>query len=122
MTLPFYEFDSPKTQRMKLVLATLREMGAATTADLSEATGIKPSTMREYARELKNSGRIVVLERAQGRWLNLFGPSDKDHEAQIQKPAKPDYCRVITKDWPRGQHMRDPMVAAIFGPAAEVRL
>lgn len=99
------------------ILATVKRCGAATVIDIAEDLTLNRETVRKTLTDLLAAGKLVLIEPAAIHIRALYGMPDLDEQAEF------DLYRTRSSNWPRGQHGRDPLVAAMFGaPAAEVRL
>lgn len=98
------------------ILATVKRCGAATVIDIAEDLTLNRETVRKTLNDLLVAGQLVLIEPASIHVRALYGMPNLDDQAEF------DLYRTRSSNWPRGQHGRDPLVAAMFGaPAAEVR-
>ena len=91
------------------ILATVRRCGAATVIDIADDLTLNRETVRRTLTDLVEAGRLVLIEPAGTHVRALYGMPDLDDQAEF------DLYRTRSSNWPRGQHGRDPLVAAIFG-------
>ncbi|PLY41188.1 hypothetical protein CSZ94_17325 [Janthinobacterium sp. ROICE36] len=97
------------------ILATVKRCGAATVIDIAGDLTLNRETVRKTLTDLLAAGKLVMIEPSAIHVRALYGMPDLDERAEF------DLYRTRS-NWPRGQHGRDPLVAAMFGaPAAEVR-
>lgn len=95
------------------------EQGQASAAQLSALLGLDAGTMSRYLRHMCGMGRIHLAQRhctepgRQRPALYALGEQDEDIDGWAELP--PQVRR--TTSWPRGAARRDPLVAALFGPA-----
>ena len=95
------------------------EQGQASAAQLSALLGLDAGTMSRYLRHMCGLGQIHLAQRhctepgRQRPALYALGAQDEDIDGWSELP--PQVCR--TSSWPRGAARRDPLVAALFGPA-----
>ena len=98
------------------ILATVGRCGAATVIDIADDLTLNRETVRRTLTDLVEAGRLVLIEPAAAHVHALYGMPDLDDQAEF------DLYRTRSSNWPRGQHGRDPLVAAMFGsPASEAR-
>lgn len=108
--------NSVLADRAADILATVRRCGAATVIDIADDLTLNRETVRRTLTDLVEAGRLVLIEPAAAHVRTLYGMPDLDDQAEF------DLYRTRSSNWPRGQHGRDPLVAAMFGaPAAEAR-
>ncbi|MGK5071020.1 hypothetical protein [Janthinobacterium sp. RT4P48] len=108
--------NSANADRAADILAMVKRCGAATIIDIADDLTLHRETVRKRLLALVDSGKLVLIEPAAAHVRALYGMPDLDDQAEF------DLYRNRSSNWPRGQHGRDPLVAAIFGaPAAEVR-
>lgn len=91
------------------ILATVRRCGAATVIDIADDLTLNRETVRRTLTDLVEAGRLVLIEPAAAHVRALYGMPDLDDQAEF------DLYRTRSSNWPRGQHGRDPLVAAMFG-------
>lgn len=91
------------------ILATVRRCGAATVIDIADDLTLNRETVRRTLTDLVEAGRLVLIEPAGTHVRALYGMPDLDDQAEF------DLYRTRSSNWPRGQHGRDPLVAAMFG-------
>lgn len=98
--------------RVEQIVAAVRKFGAISIKDLVIELRLSDETIRRHVINLVACARVVMLE--ESRWGSgaLYGPVDLDEQAEF------DLYRTRTSSWPRGQHGRDCMVAALFGAPA----
>lgn len=103
--------------RIEEIVGAVRKFGAISIRDLAVELHLAGETVRRHLPDLVLSGRVVALVESQWGASALYGPADLDNQAEF------DQYHTRTSNWPRGQHGRDCMVAALFGaPAGEVRV
>ena len=95
------------------------EQGQASAAQLSALLGLDAGTMSRYLRHMCGLGQIHLAQRhctEPGRHRPaLYALGEQDEEVDGWSELPPQVCR--TSSWPRGTAHRDPLVAALFGPA-----
>lgn len=95
------------------------EHGQASAAQLSALLGLDAGTMSRYLRHMCGIGQIHLAQRhctEPGRQRPaLYAPGEQDEDADGWAELPPQVRR--TASWPRGAVSRDPLVAALFGPA-----
>ncbi|WP_298414541.1 FeoC-like transcriptional regulator [Janthinobacterium sp.] len=97
----------------------IREQGQASAAQLSALLGLDAGTMSRYLRHMCGMGQIHLAQRhctepgRQRPALYALGEPDEEVDGWAELP--PQVRR--TACWPRGAARRDPLVAALFGPA-----
>ncbi|MDN2710636.1 hypothetical protein O0880_14520 [Janthinobacterium sp. SUN118] len=97
------------------ILAMVKRCGAATIVDLAVDLGMHRETARKRLSVLVEAGKIVMIEASSKHIGALYGLPDLDDQAEF------DLYRSRSSNWPRGQHGRDSLVAALFGaPTAAV--
>lgn len=107
--------NSANADRAAEILATVKRCGAATIGDIALDLTLHRETVRKRLAKLVKAGELVLIEPAAAHVRALYGMPDLDDQAEF------DLHRNRSSDWPRGEHSRDPLVAAMFGaPAAEV--
>lgn len=108
--------NSVLADRSADILATVRRCRAATVIDIADDLTLNRETVRRTLTDLVVAGKLILIEPA-GTYVHaLYGMPDLDDQAEF------DLYRTRGSNWPRGQHGRDYLVAAMFGtPAAEVR-
>jgi len=107
---------SANADRAAEILATVKRCGAATIGDIALDLTLHRETVRKRLAKLVTAGQLVLIEPAAAHVRALYGMPDLDDQAEF------DLYRNRSSNWPRGEHGRDPLVAAMFGaPAAEVR-
>lgn len=107
--------NSASADRAADILATVKRCGAATIVDIADDLALHRETVRKRLAALVATGKLILVEAAATHSRALYGVPDLDDQAEF------DLYRIRTNNWPRGQHGRDPLVAAIFGaPAVEV--
>ena len=98
------------------ILATVRRCGAATVIDIADDLTLNRETVRRTLTDLVAAGKLILIEPAGTHVRALYGMPDLDDQAEF------DLYRTRSSSWPRGQHGRDPLVAAMFGiPLAKAR-
>lgn len=108
--------DSASAAHAVDILATVKRCGAATIGDIALDLTLHRETVRKRLAKLVTAGQLVLIEPAAAHVRALYGMPDLDDQAEF------DLYRTRSSNWPRGQHGRDPLVAAMFGaPAAEAR-
>lgn len=108
--------NSANADRAADILATVKRCGAATIGDIALDLTLHRETVRKRLAKLVKAGKLVLIEPAAAHVRALYGMPDLDDQAEF------DLYRTRTSAWPRGQHGRDYLVAAMFGaPTAEVR-
>ena len=109
--------NSANADRAADILATVKRCGAATIGDIALDLTLHRETVRKRLAKLVKAGKLVLIEAAATHSRALYGMPDLDDQAEL------DLYRTRTNNWPRGQHGRDPLVAAMFGAlAVEVQL
>lgn len=97
----------------------IREQGQASAAQLSALLGLDAGTMSRYLRHMCGMGQIHLAQRhctEPGRQRPaLYALGEPDDEVDGWAELPPQVRR--TACWPRGAARRDPLVAALFGPA-----
>ena len=107
--------NSANADRAADILATVKRCGAATIGDIALDLTLHRETVRKRLAKLVKAGKLVLIEPASAHVRALYGMPDLDDQAEF------DLYRNRSCNWPRGQHGRDCMVAALFGaPDAEV--
>lgn len=107
---------SIQAERAADIMAAVKRCGAASIHDLSADLGLHHETLRKSMAQLVAAGKLVIVEPSAAHTRALYGMPDLDDQEEF------DRYRVRSANWPRGQHGRDCMVAALFGaPVAEVR-
>lgn len=91
------------------ILATVKRCGAATIGDIALDLTLHRETVRKRLAKLVQAGELVLIEPAAAHVRALYGMPDLDDQAEF------DLYRNRTNNWPRGQHSRDYLVAAMFG-------
>lgn len=97
----------------------IEEQQVASSAQLCALVGLDAGTMSRYLRHMCNAGIIYRARRHcsdPGRTHPALYCSNDTHATIEAWSAEPPVVRKIT-DWPRGTAFRDPLVAALFGPA-----
>ncbi|SIR85378.1 hypothetical protein SAMN05880566_1288 [Janthinobacterium sp. TND4EL3] len=95
------------------------EQGQASAAQLSALLGLDAGTMSRYLRHMCGLGQIHLAQRhctepgRQRPALYALGEQDDAVDGWAELP--PQVRRTVS--WPRGAACRDPLVAALFGPA-----
>ena len=96
------------------------EHGQASAAQLSALLGLDAGTMSRYLRHMCGIGQIHLAQRhctEPGRQRPaLYAPGEQDEDADGWAELPPQVRR--TASWARGTASRDPLVAALFGPAS----
>lgn len=97
----------------------IAEHGQASAAQLSARLGLDAGTMSRYLRHMCGAGLIHLAQRhctEPGRQRPaLYAPGEADDEGEAWAELPPQVRRMAS--WPRGNASRDPLVAALFGPA-----
>ena len=97
----------------------IAEQGQASAAQLSALLGLDAGTMSRYLRHMCGSGAIHLAQRhctEPGRQRPaLYASGEQDDEVDGWAELPPQVRS--TASWPRGAASRDPLVAALFGPA-----
>lgn len=97
----------------------IAEQQLVSSAQLSALIGLDAGTMSRYLRHMCNTG---VIHKARGHCsdpgrthpaLYCSGDMHANVDAWAEQPS---LVRKVA-DWPRGSAFRDPLVAALFGPA-----
>ena len=95
------------------------EQGQASAAQLSVLLGLDAGTMSRYLRHMCGIGVIHLAQRhctEPGRQRPaLYAAGEQDEEVDSWAALPPQVRH--TASWPRGTVSRDPLVAALFGPA-----
>ena len=93
--------------------------GQASAAQLSALLGLDAGTMSRYLRHMCGAGLIHLAQRhctEPGRQRPaLYAPGEADDEGEAWAELPPQVRRMAS--WPCGTASRDPLVAALFGPA-----
>ena len=93
--------------------------GQASAAQLSALLGLDAGTMSRYLRHMCGAGLIHLAQRhctEPGRQRPaLYAPGEADDEGEAWAELPPQVRRMVS--WPCGTASRDPLVAALFGPA-----
>jgi len=93
--------------------------GQASAAQLSALLGLDAGTMSRYLRHMCGAGLIHLAQRhctEPGRQRPaLYAPGEADDEGDAWAELPPQVRRMAS--WPGGAASRDPLVAALFGPA-----
>jgi len=101
------------------IVQYIGEQGQASAAQLSALLGLDAGTMSRYLRHMCGLGQIHLAQRhctEPGRQRPaLYALGEQDEEVDGWSELPPQVCR--TSSWPRGTAHRDPLVAALFGPA-----
>ncbi|MGK5014726.1 winged helix-turn-helix domain-containing protein [Janthinobacterium sp. HLS12-2] len=101
------------------IVQYIQEQGQASAAQLSALLGLDAGTMSRYLRYMCGMGQIHLARRhctepgRQRPALYALGEQDEDVDGWAELP--PQVRR--TACWPGGAASRDPLVAALFGPA-----
>jgi len=97
----------------------IAEQGQASAAQLSALLGLDAGTMSRYLRHMCGAGLIHLAQRhctEPGRQRPaLYGPGEAEDEGEAWAELPPQVRRMAS--WPGGTAGRDPLVAALFGPA-----
>ena len=97
----------------------IAERGQASAAQLSALLGLDAGTMSRYLRHMCGAGLIHLAQRhctEPGRQRPaLYGPGEAEDEGEAWAELPPQVRRMAS--WPGGTAGRDPLVAALFGPA-----
>ena len=101
--------NSANADRAADILATVRRCGAATIGDIALDLTLHRETARKRLAKLVKAGHLVLIEAAATHSRALYGMPDLDDQDEF------DLYRNRSSNWPRGEHGRDPLVAAIFG-------
>ena len=96
-------------RRTEQIVTAVRKFGAISIKDLAVELHLSGETIRHYLPDLILAGRVVALVETRWGASALYGPAGLDNEEEF------DLYRTRTSTWPRGQHGRDPLVAAMFG-------
>ena len=108
--------NSANADRAADILATVKRCGAATIGDIALDLTLHRETVRKRLAKLVKAGHLVLIEAAATHSRALYGMPDLDDQDEF------DLYRNRSSNWPRGEHGRDYLVAAMFGaPDAEVR-
>lgn len=94
------------------ILAAVKRCGAATIGDIALDLELHRETVRKRLAKLVQAGELVLIEPASIHIRALYGMPDLDEQVEF------DLYRTRSSNWPRGQHGRDPLVAAMFGASA----
>lgn len=98
-------------ERVENIVTTITQLGAATINDVAKSMHLTREAIRRHFTALVASGRLVILAPSSHAVGALYGPPEMDDACEF------DQYRKRTSTWPRGQHHRDPLVAALFGDA-----
>jgi len=101
--------NSANADRTADILATVKRCGAATIGDIALDLTLHRETVRKRLAKLVKAGYLVLIEAAATHSRALYGMPDLDDQAEF------DLYRNRSSNWPRGEHGRDPLVAAMFG-------
>ena len=97
----------------------IAERGQASAAQLSALLGLDAGTMSRYLRHMCGAGLIHLAQRhctEPGRQRPaLYGPGEAGAEVDGWAELPPQVRQLA--NWPCGLASRDPLVAALFGPA-----
>lgn len=105
--------NSINADRAADILALVKRCGAATIIDIADELTLHRETVRKRLAALVDAGKLVLIEPAAAHVRALYGMPDLDDQAEF------DLYRSRSSNWPRGEHGRDTLVAAMFGPPAE---
>lgn len=96
----------------------ITEQGQASAAQLSALLSLDAGTISRYLRHMCDSGVIHLAQRhctEPGRQRPaLYAPGEAGGDSERWAELPPQVRR--TSCWPAGQALRDPLVAALFGP------
>lgn len=98
-------------ERVEQIAMTVRKFGAVSIKDIATEVRLSGETVRRHMANLMSVGRVVAVVDTSWGASALYGPADLDNQAEF------DLYRTRTSNWQRGQHHRDPLVAALFGDA-----
>lgn len=101
--------NSANADRAADILATVKRCGAATIGDIALDLTLHRETVRKRLAKLVKAGQLVLIEAAATHSRALYGMPDLDDQDEF------DLYRNRSSNWPRGEHGRDPLVAAMFG-------
>ena len=108
--------NSINADRAADILALVKRCGDATIFDIALELSLHRETIRKRLAALVEAGSLVLIEQASTHSRALYGMPDLDDQAEF------DLYRNRSSNWPRGEHGRDTLVAAMFGaPAEEAR-
>jgi hypothetical protein len=99
----------------------IEERGQAGAAEVLAYTGSSPGTVSRYLRHMCDVGMIHLAARhctlagSQRGALYACGPADDECD-DMAGPGRGRGANLRSQ-WPRGGAVRDPLVAALFGPA-----
>ena len=101
------------------IMHYIGEQEQASAAQLSALLGLDAGTMSRYLRHMCGLGVIHLAQRhctEPGRQRPaLYALGEQDEEVDGWAELPPQVRR--SANWPRGAASRDPLVAALFGPA-----
>lgn len=109
-----------------LILAALERNPKMSAIDLVKELGYKSSSIRKSLRNLLDGNRIHSIAARTHRGslpikLWSIGPAPEVHELATQPEVKHiDVRQIIRQHYPDRVAVRDPLVAALFGPASFV--
>jgi len=105
-------------QHIARIAQYIAEQGQASAAQLSALLALDAGTISRYLRHMCDSGVIHLAQRhctepgRQRPALYASGEANDDSERWAELPPQVR----LTARWPVGQALRDPLVAALFGP------
>jgi len=105
-------------QHIARIAQYIAEEGQASAAQLSALLALDAGTISRYLRHMCDSGVIHLAQRhctepgRQRPALYASGEANDDSERWAELPPQVRHSRF----WPLGQAVRDPLVAALFGP------
>lgn len=100
---------SVRAERTADILAIIKRCGAASIYDVTQELELHHETVRKLMAELVAADQVVIIEPCAAHSRALYGMPELDEQTEF------DQYRARTSNWPRGQALRDPLVAALFG-------
>lgn len=99
------------------ILEIVKRSGAVTIIDIANDLSLHGEMVRKRLAALVADGKLILIEAAATHSRALYGMPDLDDQAEF------DLYRSRSSNWPRGQHGRDYLVAAMFGaPVAMIAI
>lgn len=105
--------------RIARITEYINEKGTASAGELSAVLNLDAGTMSRYLRHMCDAGLVHLVQRRSYNPANprpaLYGLGDLEEEVDGWAEMPP-VVRTLAS-WPGGTASRDPLVAALFGPA-----
>lgn len=105
--------------RIARITEHINEKGTASAGELSASLSLDAGTMSRYLRHMCDAGLAHLVQRHSNNPANprpaLYGLGELEEEVDGWAEMPP-IVRKLTS-WPGGTASRDPLVAALFGPA-----